>query len=100
MSLDSSSLSGQHAFAQTTLVDFLRADLDLCFTMLKTAELASDPQHTRAAIEKVRSGLQVIRNLSGRIENPQTWTAVNNRADELERALGSFPKELPFQGQN
>jgi hypothetical protein len=58
--------------------------------MLKTAELASHPEHARSATAKVRSGLQVIRNLSGRIENPQTWTAINSRADELERALESF----------
>jgi hypothetical protein len=87
---DSRALDEQHALAQKTLVDFLQADLDLCFTMLKTAELASDPQHTRSAIGRVRSGLQVIRNLSGRIENPETWTALNSRADELQRALEAF----------
>ena len=87
---DSRALNEQHALAQKTLVDFLQADLDLCFTMLKTAELASHAEHTRAALEKVRLGLQVIRTLSGRIENPQTWTTVNSRADELERALESF----------
>ncbi len=97
MSPDSRALKEQHALAQKTLVDFLQADLDLCFTMLRTAELASDPEHTRSAIERVRSGLQVIRNLSGRIENPQTWTTINSRADELERAVESFPEELPFQ---
>jgi hypothetical protein len=92
MSSDSSYLNEQQALTQKTLVNFLQADLDLCHTMLKTAELASDPDHTRSALAKVRSGLQVIRNLSGRIENPQTWTALNSRADELQRALESFPE--------
>ena len=90
----------QHALAQKTLIDFLQADLDLCFTMLHTATIASDPAHTRSAIGRAREGLQVIRKLAGRIENPQSWTAVNGRADELERALQSFPDRPQPQSQS
>jgi hypothetical protein len=81
----------QHASTQEKLVDFLQADLELCFTMLHTSRLASDPVHRHSALEKVQQGLQVIRDLSGRIENPEWWKAVNTRADELERALESVP---------
>ena len=73
----SRALNEQNALSQKPLLDFLQADLDLCFTMLRTAQIASDPEHTRSAVEKVRRGLQVIRTLAGRIENPQSWTAVN-----------------------
>jgi len=90
----------QHGLAQKTLVDFLQADLDLCFTMLQTANIASDPAHARSAIARVREGLQAIRKLAGRIEDPQSWTAVNGRADELERILQSFPDRPPSQSRS
>lgn len=96
----SKTLNEQHALSQKTLVDFLQAGLDLCFTMLKTAQVAADPEHTRSAVEKVRRGLQVIGKLAGRIENPQSWTTVNGRADELERALQSFPDGVRSRSQS
>jgi hypothetical protein len=99
MNPHSAALHRQHALAQKTLVDFLEADLDLCFTMLQTAVLASDPEHTRSAIQRVQLGLQAIRNLSGRIEDAQILTVVHGRADDLERTLEKFPAKLPFQGQ-
>jgi hypothetical protein len=89
----------QQASTQKKLVDFLQADLELCFTMLNTARLASDPVHRHAALERVQQGLQVIRNLSGRIENPESWKTVNTRADEVERALESFADRAQSEKQ-
>ena len=80
----------EQALTQKTLVDFLQADLDLCFTILNTAQMASDPDHYHSALENARGGLQVIRKLAGKIEDPESWKTVNGRADELERALESF----------
>src|SRR5260370_9817045 len=79
----------EQALTQKTLVDFLQADLDLCFTMLNTAQMASDPDHYHSALENARGGLQVIRKLAGRIEDPESCKTVTVRAEELERAMGS-----------
>jgi hypothetical protein len=90
----------EQALAQKTLIDFLQADLDLCFTMLKTARMASAPDHYHSALENARGGLQVIRKLAGRIEDPESWKTVNGRADELERVLESFQDRHPSENQS
>jgi hypothetical protein len=89
----------QQAATQKKLVDFLHADLELCFTMLNSAHLTSDPVHRQSAQARIRQGLQVIRNLSGRIENPESWKTINTRADELQRALESFPDSAQSEKQ-
>jgi hypothetical protein len=86
---DSKLHTEQHTLAQKTLVDFLQADLDLCFTMLKTSEIASDPQHTLSALRHVIEGLLTIRRLAGRIKDPEAWKAVHERADVLDKILES-----------
>jgi len=91
MTSESRALHERHALAQKTLVDFLQADLDLCFTMLNTAQIASDPEHHRSALEKVRRGLCAVRRLGSGIEDPESWKTVYERADELERALELTP---------
>ena len=91
MTPESRAPNERHALDQKTLVDFLQADLDLCFTILNTAQLASEPEHHRSALEKVRRGLWEIRSLANRIEDPESSKAVYARADELERALELTP---------
>ena len=51
--------------AQAALIEFLRADLSLSFTMLRTAEIdrRDEPAHCEAALAKVRAALDVIRTL-------------------------------------
>ena len=89
MTPESSAPNQERALTQKALVDFLNADLDLCFTILNTARMASCPGHQHSALENVRAGLQVIRKLAGRIEDPESWKTINGRADELERAVTS-----------
>jgi hypothetical protein len=81
-----------HARAQAALIEFLRADLSLSFTMLRTAEIdrTDEPAHCEAALAKVRAALGVIRSLEGRIEDRETWAEIHVRADELETALKAF----------
>ena len=76
--------------AQRSLADFLQSDMDLCFTMLNTAEIASDPAHTRSALRHVTEGLLTVRKLLAGIRDLKLQNAVHERADELERALASF----------
>ena len=87
----SKSVGERHALSQKTLVEFLQADLDLCVTILTAAEATSDPEHYRSALRRAGEGLVMIRRLSGRIEDPQAWKVIHERADELEKALASFP---------
>lgn len=92
-------MNEQQASTQEKLVDFLQADLELCFTMLNAARRASDPVHRHSTLERIRQGLRVIRNLSGRIEKPESWKTVNARADELEGELESFPDRAQSEKQ-
>ena len=100
MTPESRPLNDEQALTQKTLVDFLQADLDLCFTMLNTAQMASDPNHYHSALENARGGLQVIRKLAGRIEDPESWKTVNGRADELEKTLESFQNHHHSENQS
>jgi hypothetical protein len=79
-----------HERSQSTLVDFLRTDLDLCFTMLQTARLTSDRAHYDQAVHNVSEGLFTIRSLMGRVQDPEMWKSIHHRADELERELNSL----------
>jgi hypothetical protein len=83
---------GRQARAQAALIEFLRADLSLSFTMLRTAEIdrTDKPAHCEAALAKVRASLEVIRTLERRIEDRETWAEIHVRADELETALKAF----------
>ncbi len=87
---ESRALNEYDALSQKSLVDFLHADLDLCLRMLKTAHRASDPEHYHSTLERVRHGLQVIRNLADRIKHAESWKTVYERADLLERAMESL----------
>ena len=80
----------EYPFSQESLADFLHSDLDLCLTMLKTAHSASDPAYYHSAIERVRHGLHVIRNLADRIKHPESRKTVNDRVDVFERAVQSL----------
>jgi hypothetical protein len=86
----------RHVKTQAALVEFLQSDLDLSFTMLKTAaiERASDPIHYQAALERARKALATIRILSGRVEDPASWQAIHDRTDRLERELEPLSGDL------
>lgn len=75
-----------------SLIAFLKADLDLSFTILETAHISNNPEHTTAASGRVSRALSIIRALQERITDPEEWKAIDERAAELERALNSFPQ--------
>jgi hypothetical protein len=94
---DSINEEGRHRESQDALLEFLRADLDLSFTMLGTAELdrtsdnPTEIDHYHAALRRVRRSITVIRRLQARIEDSSAAAAILDRTDNLERALESFP---------
>jgi hypothetical protein len=83
-------LQEQRARGQRALLEFLQTDLNLAFTMLQAVELASRPEHRHSALGHVGHALHTIRILQGRIEDPDWWNTIHDRAHELERALDSF----------
>ncbi len=87
MTPKSQGLNEHQARSQKALIEFLHADLDLCFTMLNSARMTRDPEHRRSAVDKVLAGMQVVRRLAVRIEDPQAAQGVCHRVNELERAL-------------
>jgi hypothetical protein len=82
-----------HEKSQSALVEFLQVDLDLCFTMLQTARITSEHAHYEQATRNVREGLDTIRSLVARVEDPAISSAIDRRADELGRALDSLAGE-------
>jgi hypothetical protein len=62
-----------HTLAQETLLDFLIADLDVCFMMLNTDFKISDSKQYQSALENAYKELQMIRTLTGRIEDRESW---------------------------
>ncbi len=77
---------------QRTLIDFLRVDLDLAFTLLETAKIEADsnPARCEAVLGKVRVALESTRLFQKRIDDPDESGKINDRADELEAALAAF----------
>ena len=88
--------SAQLAHAQQLLVEFLRADLDLAFTLLRTADIeetATTPGHKLLALAKVQEALSAIRHLAKRIHNPGIRSEIDAEAKKLGAALKAFEKE-------
>ena len=82
----------QWSRAQGALIDFLNADLDLAFTLLRTAdiEVSHDPKGSGLALAKVTAALTAIRRLKGRVDSDLARGEIDARADELETAIGTF----------
>ena len=83
----------RRAHGQAALVDFLINEINLGFTYLETAGLATEPEHARSLLEQVRYGIAAARNFCGRVEDRKQWHAIHERLNQLEDALNSFPSE-------
>jgi hypothetical protein len=70
---------------QEPLVAFLKAFLELLFTLLETARIAAG--RSQSALEAVRQSLLVICSLEGRVEDSRSRLAIHNRTIDLELAL-------------
>jgi hypothetical protein len=87
-----SDIAAQLDRAQQLLVDFLRVDLDLAFSLLKTAEIAraaNHKEHEQKALAKVREALSTIRHLTKRILDPQSRGEIDAKVREFESALAA-----------
>jgi hypothetical protein len=76
-----------------TLVDFLRADLELGFTfakLAKTEKEIGDPQGFQQARQNAVKTVETARNLEGRLPPSETSEAIKARRAELERILSTL----------
>jgi hypothetical protein len=90
MSTSTDDLQQHISRSSESLLDFLRADLDLAFTILDTAKIEKDAgnlPHMTASINIVRKALESIRSLKKRLQDPILLSEVETRANELEAAL-------------
>jgi hypothetical protein len=76
---------------QQILIAFLQADLNLSATLLETAEVARSCAHVTSALTSARRGLQVIRHLVQKVDDPGALADIRARAEELEFRLEKFP---------
>ena len=87
-----SHLAAQLDRAQQLLVEFLRVDLDLAYTLLRTAEIegaSNDREHEQAALTKAREALSTIRHLTKRILDPLSRGEIDAKVREFESALAA-----------
>jgi hypothetical protein len=83
--------SAMGAQSQRALVQNLYAQLDLAFTLVRTAQigLRSDPDGCLSAASKAGMALQQVRHFSARVRDRDDWARIQERADALEAALSS-----------
>ena len=64
---------------EETLVQFLRADTEMAFTLLQTAAIdsASDREHAESAIDKARVALKTIRRCRASSSVAARWLALH-----------------------
>jgi hypothetical protein len=75
---------------QAALVDFLTNEIDLAFTYLDTAKLATEPEHACSLLDQVRHAIRSTRHFCGRLQDRDQWQAIHDRLDRLEEAADSF----------
>jgi hypothetical protein len=75
---------------QASLVAFLEVDLDLSDTILRTAEMATSPEHARMALERVHQSIRTIRRLGSHIKNPAALMKIQDRTEVVERRMNLF----------
>ena len=93
MSTPANDLKKNLARSQQNLVDFLRVDLDLAFTILNTAKIekhSGNTQRMAASLEIVRKALQSIRHLAERVQDETALSEIQAQANVLEAALTQF----------
>jgi len=96
MSTPADDLKEHLARSQKSLIEFLRVDLDLAFTILDTAKIekhAGNRQRMTASLRTVRKALKSIRHLAERVRDVTELSEIHARANELEAALTQFKME-------
>jgi hypothetical protein len=73
--------------AQQRLIEFLLTDLDLGFTYVRMAQTRQEGGDRERLLQNARKVLEATRRFEGWIADAKAWTAIHERADELERLL-------------
>ena len=73
--------------AQQRLIEFLLTDLDLGLTYVRIAQTRPERGDRERLLQNARKVLEATRRFEERIADAKAWTAIHERADELERLL-------------
>lgn len=86
------------AATQAGLVDFLRADLEICSTFAEVAktEASSDRQHAQEAIRRAERGCEVIGQFVMRIQGATQRQEIELELSLLQCRLTAIKGELGF----
>jgi hypothetical protein len=76
--------------AQRRLIEFLETDLELAFTFVNMAQTREEGPSRERLLQHARKAVDAVRGFEGRITDPGAWTAIHDRADELQRLLSAF----------
>jgi hypothetical protein len=71
--------------AQQRLVEFLLTDLG--YTYVRMAQTRQEGGDRERLLQNTRKVLETTRRFEGRIADAKAWTAIHERADELERLI-------------
>lgn len=78
--------------SQSALIDFLRTDLNLAFTLIDSAALAPDPVRVAGLLGKARDALQAIEHFVPRVDDPDASAELRAGAVSLSAALSRDTK--------
>ncbi len=95
---DESKLSALHAKSEQNRVDFLQADLALCFTyaaLVKTELSVGDRAAAHWVLAKAEEGYALIARFLPQVENAEQRQEIERKWNDLRATLDSVQRQLP-----
>ena len=85
--------------SQYDLLDLLVSDLERGFACFENARTAFEQGQKDASMSKARESLNQVRLFTGRVRDPEQRKRVEDRTEELARAISSFETDPKARGQ-
>lgn len=85
--------------SQYDLLDLLVSDLDRGFACLENAKGAAQQSQRRASISRAAESLDQVRLFTGRVRDLEQRKRVEERSEELARAIKSLESDPKARGQ-
>jgi hypothetical protein len=86
-------LDEQQARLNQNVIDFLRTELELGFTFVRTAEIeasVNNREHFERALQYSESAVETIRRFESKIADPHARIEILQGADDLEKRIVSI----------
>jgi hypothetical protein len=85
--------------SQYDLLDLLMSDLERGFACLENSKSSAEQGQRDANISKARESLDQVRLFTGRVRDPEQRKRVEDRTEELARAISSLETDPKAHGQ-